>query len=47
VALQHSVIDVAGYQPAKIVRVFSGAAATALVQQKSDPVHIFENSVDA
>ena len=36
-------IDVAGYQPAKVVGIFSRAAATTLVQKESDAVHILEN----
>src|SRR5205823_10119074 len=36
-------IDVTGYQPAKIVGIFSGAAATTLVQKESNAVHILEN----
>src|SRR5947207_722447 len=35
-------IDVSRDQTAEIVRVFSGAAATAFMQQESDAVHILE-----
>src|SRR6266404_9214152 len=37
-------IDVGCNQSTEIVRVLTRSAAAAFMQQKSDPVHIFENS---